>query len=153
MHSKPAAPAAVRAAASALAVVSVLHVIRIGVAVVRTLADDSWDGGARTVFLVLNAMTLLVAGVYLTAAYHIWRGRTWAWITAITLLTVTLLYGAVLLIPSLITGEIPWPGAAVALPALALLLMLVVPRSVRAYFTKPATRVGPPPIEQGAYHQ
>jgi hypothetical protein len=152
MDGGPAVPRSVLAGAIALAVVTVLHVIRIGVAVALNLADDSWSAGGRSVFLVLNVLTLLIAGAYLTAAYHIWRGRAWAWITAITLLTLTTLYGAVLLIPSLIMGEFPWLGAGVFGPAAALLALLVIPRSTRAYFTKPAVRAETP-TEHGAYHQ
>lgn len=70
------------------------------------------------------------------------RGTLWAWITAVVLVAFSLLFGALALLAAFTENGFPFLGLAMfGLPA-GVLLGLVVPRSVRGFFT---SRTAPAP--------
>ena len=133
---RPGQPRAVRIVAGVLTVLGVLSIVRIVVTVAINLTQSGWDPGARTVFLVLNAITLGISALDLVLAHHLRRGRLWAWITTIVLLSMTVLLGGLVLIGELATGDAPLIGLAIVVPTLALLFALTVPRTARGFFTR-----------------
>jgi hypothetical protein len=148
----PQRPPAVTVAAILIGLVGLISVGRVGYGVVVNLRQDDWDSGARVVFLVLNSFVLMVALFILLIAYHVGRGRLWAWITSLVVLPFTILFGALLLLITTLNGDIPWAGAGVVGASLAAVLAATVPRTVRNHFLRrrppvpavPAYPWGPP---------
>ncbi|MFC7534110.1 hypothetical protein [Actinoplanes sp. GCM10030250] len=139
---RPAAPMVVKIAAGVVAALAVVNLFRIGVQVPLTLADDKWSSGAKSAFLVLNVIAALFSIFMLVLAQALWRGRMWAWVTLIVLVSLAIPVGAIFLLPQLIAGEFPWVGLAIVVPSLGLLLALTVPPSARRYILrKPAQPV------------
>jgi hypothetical protein len=136
---RPVTPRIVYSVAAGVALLGLLNIIRVTVQTVMTFAGDEWSTGARAMYLILNTVPFAVSVFLLPLAYLLVRGRSWAWITAVVLVSLATIVGAFLLLVGLATGEFPLIGlASFALP-LAVLLGLTVPRSVRAYFnSKPA---------------
>jgi hypothetical protein len=135
-------PRVVEIGASLVAVVGVFSVGRVAYGVVVNLEHD-WSSGARAVFLFLNSIVLLFGLFILVLAYHLRRGRMWAWITSLVMLPFTMLFGGLLLLITAVGGGIPLAGSAIVAFSLAALLTLSIPRTARAYFTR---RLTPPPL-------
>lgn len=129
-------PLMVDVGAGLLALGGAVSVGRVAYGVVVNLGLDDWDSGARAVFLVLNGIVLAFSLLLLVLAYQVWRGRPWAWITSLVILPFTILYGGLLLLVTVVNGAVPWAGAGVAGAALAALMVLTVPRTVRGYFQR-----------------
>jgi hypothetical protein len=151
---RPATPVVVLVVAGMLALLAVVNVVRVLVQVPMILADEDWDAGASRVFVVLNGFTVLFSAFLLLLAHFLRRGRLWAWITAITVLALTLPWGAVGFLAELVDDRIPWIGMVILLPALGMLLALTVPATARRFFLpKPAGfapyQPGPWPVRPG----
>jgi hypothetical protein len=132
-------PRVVEIGASLLAIVGLFSVGRVAYGVLVNLSQDGWSSGARAVFLVLNSIVLAFALFILLLAYHVRRGRLWAWIVSLVLLPFTILFGALLLLITALNGGIPFAGVGVVVAAVAALATLTVPRAARDYFSrKPA---------------
>jgi hypothetical protein len=148
---RPGPPGIVRIVAGVLTVLGLLSIVRIVATVASNLSDASWDAGARAVFLVLNAIGFVFSALYLVLAYHLWRGRLWAWITAIVLLSLTVAVGGLVLLGDLTSNEPPWVALIIAVPAVVMLLALTVSGTARRFFTRrrsfgvPATPSQPGP--------
>jgi hypothetical protein len=130
-------PLSVEIGASLVAIVGVISVGRVLYGVVVNLGQDQWSAGARGVFLVLNSLVLLVAVFILVLSYHVRKGRMWAWITSLVVLTFTILFGALLLLITAVGGGIPLAGSGVVLIGIAAMVTLTAPRTARAYFSPP----------------
>ena len=135
-------PRVVEIGASLVAVVGVFSVGRVAYGVAVNLEHD-WSSGARAVFLFLNSIVLLFGLFILVLAYHLRRGRMWAWITSLVMLPFTMLFGGLLLLITAVGGGIPLAGSAIVAFSLAALLTLSIPRTARAYFTR---RMTPPAL-------
>jgi hypothetical protein len=142
-HGGPERPRSVEIGASLLAVVGVFIVGRVAYGVAVNLGQDRWSPGARAVFLVLNSFVLLFGLFVVLLGDQVRRGRTWAWITGLVTLPFTILFGALLLLITVLGGAIPWAGAGVVLVAVAALITLSAPRATRAYFTRGRARPAP----------
>ncbi|GIF21531.1 hypothetical protein BJ973_005024 [Actinoplanes tereljensis] len=138
-------PRSVEIGASLLATVGVCIVGRVAYGVAVNLSQDQWSAGARGVFLVLNSFVLLFGLFVLLLGDQVRRGRTWAWITGLVILPFTILFGALLLLITALSGAIPWAGAGVVLVATAALITLTAPRATRAYFAR--TPAHPAPVQ------
>lgn len=139
-----AAPQIVRVVAASVALLGALNILRVIVQTALTFSDDGWSTGARAAFLILNAIPFAASVFLLPLAYQLLQGRTWAWVTAIVLVSMATLIGSFVLLAASGLGGFSFLGlASFALP-LAVLLGLVVPREVRAYFTaRPAPAAYP----------
>lgn len=139
-------PRAVTVGAILVALVGAISVARVGYGVLINLRQDDWDAGARVVFLVLNGIVLVFALVILLLAYHVGRGRQWAWITSLVMLPFTILFGSLLLLITVLGGAVPVAGVAVVAAAVAAMVTLIVGRG---YFLRrpapPAYPVYPSP--------
>jgi hypothetical protein len=129
-------PQAVEIGASLLAVVGLISAGRVVYGVLVNLSQDDWNSGARAVFLVLNSIVLIFALFILVLAAQVRRGRLWAWITSLVMLPFTLLFGALLLLITVLNHSLPLAGAGVVVASLAALLTLTVPRTARGYFNR-----------------
>ncbi|GIE29561.1 hypothetical protein Ait01nite_026060 [Actinoplanes italicus] len=134
---RPATPRSVQIVAAGVALLGVLNIVRIVVQTVMTFGGDGWSTGARTVFLVLNAIPFAVSVFFLPLAYQLLRGRSWAWVTAIVLVSLSTAIGTFMLLITVTSGGFPLGPVMFGVP-LVVLLGLIVPRSVRAFFSKPA---------------
>ncbi|MEU4237106.1 hypothetical protein [Actinoplanes sp. NPDC026619] len=137
-------PLSVEIGASLVAVVGVISVGRVLYGVVVNLGQDQWSAGARGVFLVLNSFILLVGVFILVLAYHVRKGRMWAWITSLVVMTFTILFGALLLLITAVGGGIPLAGGGIVLVGIAAMVTLTAPRTARAYFSRPPAYPQPP---------
>jgi hypothetical protein len=138
----PQQPRSVQMGAILLALVGAISVARVGFGVVSNLRQDDWDAGARAIFLVLNSIVLVVALFILLLAYHVGRGRMWAWITSLVILPFTILFGGLLLLITVLGGAIPLAGTGVVAASLAAIVTLIV---ARGYFLRrPAYPAYPP---------
>jgi hypothetical protein len=114
----------------------VLNIVRTVATVAINLTDSDWNPGARRVpGAQRNHVGNLgaVPGARPRAA----AGRLWAWITTILLLSVTLLFGGIVLLGELASGDAPLIGLAMVVPALAMLLALTVSRAAREFLARP----------------
>jgi hypothetical protein len=134
---RPTTPRGVRIVAAGVALLGVLNIVRIVVQTVMTFGGDGWSAGARTVFLVLNAIPFAVSVFFLPLAYQLLRGRSWAWITAIVLVSLSTAIGTFTLLITVTSGGSPLGALMFGVPLLVL-LGLIVPRSVRTFFSRPA---------------
>ncbi|MEU8664168.1 hypothetical protein [Actinoplanes philippinensis] len=121
--------------ATGVALLGILNIIRVIVQTAQTFAGDGWSTGTRAVFLALNAIPLGVSVFYVPLAYQITRGRPWAWVTAIVLISLTTVAGAFMMLIMIVGGS-PLLGLVWFFGPLAVLLGLTVPRSVRAFFPR-----------------
>ncbi|WP_433796734.1 hypothetical protein [Actinoplanes sp. CA-252034] len=121
--------------AAGLALLGILNIIRFVVQTALTFVGDEWSTGARAMFLILNVIPLAVSIFFLPLAYQLDRGRPWAWVTAIVLVSLTTIVGAFMLLVMLAAGSVLL-GLAMFLAPLAVLLGLTVPRSVRGFFPR-----------------
>jgi hypothetical protein len=149
---RPVTPRIVYIVAAGVALLGVLNIIRVTVQTVMTFAGDEWSTGARAMYLILNTIPFAVSIFLLPLAWQLIRGRSWAWITAVVLVSLATIVGAFLLLVGLATGEFPFIGlASFGLP-LAVLLGLTVPPSVRAFFNgRPAPAPYPMYPAQGPW--
>ncbi|GAB1639981.1 hypothetical protein [Krasilnikovia sp. MM14-A1259] len=135
-------PQVVEIGASLLAVVGVLITGRVAYGVVVTLGQRGWTPGARGVFLLLNSFVLIFGVFLLVLAYQVRRGRLWAWIVSLVILPLTALFGGLTLLIAILSHDVSWGGAAVALVSVAALVTLTISRSGRDYFvSKPPPAV------------
>jgi hypothetical protein len=144
-------PRAVDVGAGLVALVGLVNAGRVAYGVFFNLRQDDWDSGARTVFLALNAGVLAFALFTLLLAYQVWRGRQWGWIVSLVLLPIMLLFGGLLLLITVLNGDVPLAGIGVVAASLGALITLAAPRAVRDYFLrKPVPAVpypGPVPAQ------
>ena len=126
----------VKVSAGVFGGLAVLNLLRTAVQVPMNLANGGYSDGARALFLVLNMIVVLLSLLAVLVAFHLLRGRIWAWVTAMVMLGVLVLFGLVFLLPQLIDGDFPWMGLVVLVPSLGLLLALTVPRSARRFFVR-----------------
>jgi hypothetical protein len=126
-------PQVVEIGASLVAIVGLLSVGRVAYGVLVNLGQDGWDAGARAVFLVLNSIVLVFAVFILVLAYHVRRGRMWAWIVSLVMLPFTILFGGLLLLITALRGEAPLAGAGIVAASLAGLLVVAGSRTLRGY--------------------
>jgi hypothetical protein len=138
-------PLVVEIGASLLAILGLISVGRVAYGVLMNLGQDGWDPGSRLIFLVLNSIVLVFALFILVLAYHVRRGRFWAWIVSIVMLPFTILFGGMLLLITILNGAIPVAGIGVLASAVAALVVVTVPRTFRAYFLRK-----PAPLPAGA---
>jgi hypothetical protein len=132
--SQVATPRMVKIVAGGVALLGVLNIVRIIVQTALTFTGSEWSVGARAMFLLLNAIPFAVSVFCLPLAYLLLRGRLWSWITAVVLVTLSSLVGGLTLLVTLIGDGSPLPGLAIFGVAVGVLLGLVVPGSVRAFF-------------------
>ncbi|MFC4068261.1 hypothetical protein [Actinoplanes subglobosus] len=125
----------VRIVAAGVALLGALNILRLIVQTALTFSGDEWSTGSRTVFLVLNAIPFALSVFLLPLAFQLVRGRMWAWVTALVLVSLATLIGSFALLVSFSLDGFPFLGLAMFVLPLAVLLGLVVPREVRAYFT------------------
>ncbi|GAA4965876.1 hypothetical protein [Actinoplanes utahensis] len=138
-------PRAVQMVAAGVALLGILNIVRLVVQTALTFTGGGWPTGGRTMFLALNAIPLALSVFYVFLAFQLTRGRSWAWIAAIVLATLTTVVGAFMLLIALLGGSSPLLGLAMFAVPLAVLLGLTVPRPVRAFFArKPAPAPRPP---------
>lgn len=141
-----ATPGVVRVIAGLFVLCGVLNVGRVGFQAARVIDDASWSSGARAAFLMLNAFTVLMSVLFLVLAVFLYRGKLWAWITAITVVALALPWGVIWLLIQLVDDRFPWLGLIVLVPGLTMLLGLTVPGSARRFFLrKPAYQQAPWP--------
>jgi hypothetical protein len=98
--------------------------------------QDDWQSGARAVFLVLDAMVLIVSLFVLVLAYQVRRGRLWAWIVSLVVLPFATLFGALMVLITVVGHSVPWAGTGLVVSAVAAMLTLTVPRTARACFVR-----------------
>jgi hypothetical protein len=105
--------------------------------VIVNLSQDGWSTGSRTVFLVLNGIVLACALFILVLAYHVWRGKMWAWIMSLVAMPIAMLFGGLMLLITAVGGAFPVAGIGVVATSAATILLLTVPRKARDYFLRP----------------
>ncbi|MEV6306394.1 hypothetical protein AB0M02_43785 [Actinoplanes sp. NPDC051861] len=131
-----AAPPVIKVAAGVFGGLAAANLVRTAVQVPMNLANGNYSDAGRALFLALNMIVVLLSLLAVLVAFHLVRGRIWAWVTAMVMLGVLTLFGLVFLLPQLINGDFPWMGLVVLVPSLGLLLALTVPRSARGHFTR-----------------
>ncbi|BEL06259.1 hypothetical protein Q0Z83_044500 [Actinoplanes sichuanensis] len=137
MPQETAAPQTVKIVAGGLALLGVLNIGRV---VVQTaVAYGDWADGPLMMYLFLNAIPVAASVFLLPLAYQLVRGRSWAYITAIVLVTMGCVFGALMLLAALAADGLPLLGLVMFTAPVAVLLGLIIPSSVRAFFAdKPA---------------
>jgi hypothetical protein len=143
---RPVTPRIVYYVAGSVALLGVLNILRVVIQTAQTFTGDEWSSGARTMFLLLNAIPIAVSVFFLPLAHQLIRGRSWAWITAVILVALACVIGALALVIMIVNG-LPWLGLVMFGAPVGVLLGLTVPRSVRAFYdSKP-----PPPPSYPTY--
>ncbi|MEV6596900.1 hypothetical protein AB0M36_08570 [Actinoplanes sp. NPDC051346] len=136
-------PRMVEIGASLLAIIGVSGVGRVAYGVLVNLSEDGWSSGARAIFLVLNSITLVFSVFLLVLADQVRRGRMWAWIVSLVMLSFTILFAGLALLITVVNGGFPLLGAGVVAASLGALLVLTVPRTVRGYILRKPVPAGP----------
>ena len=145
INQEPDRPQVVEIGASLVAILGLVIIGRVAYGVLVNLEQDDWNSGARAVFLVLNSFVLVFGLFILVLAYHVRRGRLWAWILSLVLLPFALLFGGLMLLITVVGSAVPWAGGGVVLACVAALLTLTVPRAARGYFLRKPAPMGAVP--------
>jgi hypothetical protein len=139
---RPYAPLGVRAVTTTIIIFAILGLIRSAMLLVGGIVAVT-DGESPGLVAALAGGSLVVGIFYLWLAYKTRRGRRWAWITMLTLLSLLVVLGLAIFASGLATDDDSGVvGLAVAAVPLVMILLLTAPRGSRDYFLRPQAYSG-----------
>jgi hypothetical protein len=133
---RPYAPWGVRTVTTIVIIFAILGLVRSAMLLVGGIAAVT-DGESPGLVAALAGGSLVVGIFYLWLAYKTRRGRRWAWITMLTLLSLPVVLGLAIFVSGLAANDSGMVGLPVAAVPLVMILLLTVPRGSREYFLRP----------------
>jgi hypothetical protein len=133
---RPFAPWGVRTATTIMVIFGILGLAQAVMLVAGGVAALS-DGESPGLVALLGGGSLVLAVFYLWLAYQTRKGRRWAWLTTLVLLSLPVVLGLALFVYGVVANDEPLVGLGLAGPPLLLVLLLAGPRGSREYFVRP----------------